>query len=199
MTRTDIDKLKMETSPIVKISSRIKDLRTKSGWTLEELSSKSSVSRSTISKLERDQVSPTYDVIQRLANGFGLSVVELLDTAPKRTAIGRRSVSNSADANYVQGRGYLYQLLCDDLSGKRMLPFRARILARTIEDAGGYVYHTGEECLFVLMGELMFHTEHYAPLRMTAGDTIYIDSSMGHACTSVSDEPAEVFWVSVVD
>ena len=199
VTTTALGKFTAETDPVAKISNRVKELRVERGWTLEELSSKSGVSRSTLSKLERDQASPTYDVIQRLAKGFGLSVVEFFDTTPKRTAVGRRSVSVASDGNYVQGRGYLYRTLCDDLSSKRMLPFRARILARTIEDAGGYVHHTGEECLFVLSGELEFHTEHYAPLRMKAGDTVYIDSSMGHACTSVSDEPAEVFWITVDD
>lgn len=181
------------------ISTRIKSLRTQNGWTLEDLSSRSGVSRSALSKLERNQASPTYDVIQRLAKGFGLTVLEFLDATPRPKAIGRRSFTASTDGHYIQGRGYLYRLLCDDLSSKRMLPFKARVIARTLDEAGGYVRHTGEECIFVLSGELELHTEHYAPLKMKAGDAVYIDSRMGHACVSLSDEPAEIFWVTSDD
>lgn len=180
-----------------KLGDRVRSLRSELGWTLEYLAERSGVSRSSLSKLERNQVSPTYDVIQRLAKGFGMSIVEFFDGAPKSAAMARRAVTFVGEGKYVEGRGYIYKSLCDDLYHKRMIPFRARILAKTLEEAGGYVRHTGEECIFVLSGEIELHTEFYKPLRLKAGDTVYIDSSMGHACTKVGNEPAEIFWITV--
>ena len=41
--------------------------------------------------------------------------------------------------------------------------------------------HTGEEFALVLEGAVELHTELYAPARLEAGDSIYFDSTMGHA------------------
>ncbi|MCE2660101.1 MAG: cupin domain-containing protein, partial [Rubrivivax sp.] len=47
----------------------------------------------------------------------------------------------------------------------------------------------------VLEGAVMFHTELYAPVLLQAGDSVYFDSSMGHAYLRVSDGPCRVLTV----
>ena len=49
----------------------------------------------------------------------------------------------------------------------------------------------------MLSGTIDLHTEHYAPLRLEPGDSVYIDAEMAHALVSLGDEPAQV--LSVVD
>lgn len=185
-------------APIQKLGARLRALRIARGWTLNELALKSKVSRSALSKVERDEVSPTYDVIQRLARGLDLDIGEFFGTeAVRPRPEGRRAVSRASQDSTLQGRGYLYRLICAELSTKKMLPFRATILARTLAEAGGLTAHSGEECLYVLKGSVEFHTEHYAPTVLNEGDAIYIDSTMAHACVSVGDDAAEVFWINV--
>jgi len=181
---------------VSRLGLRVHSLRKLRNWTLKDLADRSGVSRSTLSKVERDEVSPTYDVIQRLARGFGMSVVEFFDPERSPSTTGRRAVNRANAEEAHQGRGYLYRVLSAELSKKIMLPFHATIEARSIEEAGGYVRHSGEEFLFVLSGEIAFHTEHYAPVRLKEGDSIYIDSTMGHACISLSATPAEVIWIT---
>ena len=41
----------------------------------------------------------------------------------------------------------------------------------------------------------MFHTELYAPVLLQAGDSVYFDSSMGHAYLRVGDGPCRVLTV----
>ncbi len=180
---------------IHKLGERVRALRLERQWTLEELAVRSRVSRSSLSKIERDEVSPTYDVIQRVAQGFNVPVVEFFSAAQSPQVIARRTVSKADELEIHQGRGYLYQLLCNELSTKKMLPYLATIKARSIEEAGGYVHHSGEEFLFVLSGQITFFTEHYAPVALDPGDSIYIDSHMGHACVSRSKTSAKVLWI----
>lgn len=49
------------------------------------------------------------------------------------------------------------------------------------------VSHTGEEYIYVLNGSMVVHTEFYDPVTLGPGQSIYIDSSMGHAYLTAED------------
>lgn len=59
--------------------SRVRQLRTHRGWSLESLAATSGVSRSMLSQIERDEANPTLAVTLRIAQAFGLSLNELLE------------------------------------------------------------------------------------------------------------------------
>lgn len=61
------------------LGSRVKQLRTGRGWSLEALARASGVSRSMLSDIEREQANPTLAVTLRIARAFGLSLGELLE------------------------------------------------------------------------------------------------------------------------
>src|SRR3546814_6672588 len=62
-----------------------------------------------------------------------------------------------------------------------MIPSITRIRARTPEEFGELVRHQGEELIYVLQGRVEVHTEFYDPVVLEEGESIYIDSTMGHA------------------
>lgn len=82
---------------------------------------------------------------------------------------------------------------------KKMLPYRARIRARSIEEFDGWVRHDGEEFLLVLTGVVRLYTEFYEPSDLRRGDSAYYDASMGHNLISISEEDATVLWVTSQD
>jgi mannose-6-phosphate isomerase-like protein (cupin superfamily) len=96
-------------------------------------------------------------------------------------AMTRRSVGTLEGAIHVDSRNYEYFFLCPELRKKRMIPMVARVRARTLEEFGELVRHSGEEFFYVLQGNVQVHTEFYEPVIVTAGQCIYIDSTMGHA------------------
>ena len=59
------------------ISQRIRELRLARGYTLEELAARSDVSRAMISMIERATANPTAVVLDKLANGLGVSLASL--------------------------------------------------------------------------------------------------------------------------
>ena len=68
--------------------------------------------------------------------------------------------------------------------------------ARTLEEFkaefGDLIRHPGEEFAYVLMGEVAFHSELYAPVVLKAGDSIYFDSEMGHAYLKAAEGPCRL-------
>jgi quercetin dioxygenase-like cupin family protein len=76
-----------------------------------------------------------------------------------------------------------------------MVPMITTVDERNIEDWGPLSRHEGEERMYVLAGSIVLHTEFYAPVLMKTGDSIYIDSGMGHAMVALDDEQARVLSV----
>ena len=76
---------------------RVRELRKKKGWTLEELSAACGVSRSMLSEVERGSANPTLAVACRIAQAFGRGLGELVD-AP--AAAPRIDVIRADDRTY---------------------------------------------------------------------------------------------------
>jgi transcriptional regulator with XRE-family HTH domain len=64
------------------VCQRVRNLRKSRGWTLEQLSSLSGVSRSMLSQIERGAANPTLGVAYRIAQAFSLSLGDLVDVGP---------------------------------------------------------------------------------------------------------------------
>ncbi|MBW4972412.1 XRE family transcriptional regulator [Roseovarius mucosus] len=181
------------------LGARVRSLRKARGWTLEQAAKQAGLARSTLSKIENGQMSPTYDALKKLAQGLEISVPQLF-TPPSRDRInGRMAVTRVGEGTPKATATYEHDLLADALSQKRMMPYRARIRARSVEEFGGWVRHDGEEFLYVLTGVVRLFTEFYEPIEMRRGDTAYYDATMGHNVISVSVEDATVLWVTSLD
>ena len=61
-----------------RIAQRLKTLRSGRGWSLDELASRSGVSRATLSRLENAEVSPTAAVLGKLCVAHGLTLSRLM-------------------------------------------------------------------------------------------------------------------------
>ncbi|MEU8510551.1 XRE family transcriptional regulator [Kitasatospora sp. NPDC048722] len=114
----------IETAADERLATRLAELRVERGWTLEELARRADVSRSTLSRVERAEVSPTAALLGRLCAVYGRTMSRLLaevESAPARlvrageqriwrdgtSGFVRRSVSpphNSLRAEIIEGR-----------------------------------------------------------------------------------------------
>ncbi|MFN7028574.1 MAG: helix-turn-helix domain-containing protein [Sphingopyxis sp.] len=162
----------------------MKSIRARNGWTLKEMSAKSGIPVSTLSKVEHDRLTLSYDKLQQLSQRLSIRMSDLFaeeegDSAPRVT--GRRSVGTIDQAVRVTTDNYDYHYLCTDLRQKRMIPIITRIRAHSAREFGELVRHHGEEFIYVLEGEIEIHTEFYDPVTLKTGQGIYLDSSMGHA------------------
>ncbi|NDW43425.1 helix-turn-helix domain-containing protein [Ruegeria sp. PrR005] len=178
------------------LGARVRELRKARDWTLEQAATKAGLARSTLSKIENGQMSPTYDALKKLAVGLQISVPQLFTPPQKDQINGRMTVTKSGDGSAHATATYEHELLADSLTKKKMLPYRARVRARSMDEFDGWVRHDGEEFLYVLTGVIRLFTEFYEPVEMRRGDSAYYDASMGHNVISVSDEDATILWVT---
>lgn len=180
----------------VNLAARVRELRKARSWTLEQAAGQAGLARSTLSKIENGQMSPTYDALKKLAEGLGISVPQLFTPSATPQAGGRMITTKRGEGAAHATTTYEHELLADQLTQKSMLPYHARIRARSFEEFDGWVRHEGEEFLYVLTGAVRLFTEFYQPADMTRGDSAYYDAAMGHNLVSISDDDATVLWVT---
>jgi len=178
------------------LATRVRELRKARGMTLEQAAGQAGLARSTLSKIENGQMSPTYEALKKLATGLEISVPQLFTPPVKEQVNGRMALTRSGEGAAHATATYEHELLANALTKKQMLPYRARVRARSMEEFDGWVRHDGEEFLYVLTGVITLYTEFYEPVEMRRGDSAYYDSTMGHNVTSISDEDATILWVT---
>lgn len=186
-----------ETAPEpLDLPERVRELRKSRGLTLEQAAGQAGLARSTLSKIENGQMSPTYEALKKLATGLEISVPQLFTPPMREKVNGRMTVTRSDEGVAQATTTYEHELLASGLTKKQMLPYRARVRARSMEEFDGWVRHDGEEFLYVLTGVIRLYTEFYEPVEMRRGDSAYYDATMGHNVVSVSEDDATILWVT---
>ncbi|WP_426000391.1 helix-turn-helix domain-containing protein [Caulobacter sp. DWR1-3-2b1] len=166
------------------LGALLRSLRMRNDWTLKEMSDRTGIPLSTLSKVEHDRLTLTYDKLLQLSRRLNLRMSELFsepETAAEAPITARRSIGRLEEAIRVNTQNYDYYYMCPELRRKRMVPVVTRIRAKTVEEFGELVHHPGEEYIYVLEGPIEIHTEFYDPVTLQTGESIYIDSTMGHA------------------
>jgi transcriptional regulator with XRE-family HTH domain len=177
-------------SPVVatpeSLGVKVKALRKRRRWTLTELSEQSGISASTLSKIERDKLSPTYANLVRLARGLRVNTSELFGGSDMGDTRERMSIMRLGEGDAVETRNYLHHYLHMKLDSRAMTPLIVDHRARTLEEFGPLVSHPGEEFVYVLSGIIEIHIGDNPPVTLNTGESIYFDSSMPHAYLAAS-------------
>lgn len=182
--------------PSIDLGARLAQLRQKRGWTLQQASQQTGVSASALSKIERDELSPTIATVQRIARGYGMDVADLLsEKEAARNVAGRRSVTRANEGRPYHSHSCANALLCADLINKKMTPIRSRVTARTPSDYASWPVSDAEIFVTVVKGTVIVHSQVYEPLTLNTGDSLYYDASTPHIWLSEGPEDAEVIWV----
>ena len=191
-----------------RIGRAIRQRRQKLGLSLTETAAQLGVAISTLSKLENGLVPITFQRLDAISRLLNVDMAALLAEAPqdtrtaslaeKRENFGvRRSVTRAQNAVPVEGGVYTLNFHGTDLLEKHVQPLVAEIHISDINEYGPYTRHPGEEFNYVLSGELDFHTDVYAPVRLKVGDSVYFDGEMGHAHTKVGNAKCTILGVLI--
>jgi transcriptional regulator with XRE-family HTH domain/mannose-6-phosphate isomerase-like protein (cupin superfamily) len=177
----------------------LRALRMQRGWTLAEVSKRTDLPISTLSKIENDRVSLTYDKLARISTGLGVDISQLFAPQivgmPGSMVNGRRSVTLSGQGSVIETENYGHTYPAADFLNKRFVPVIAELYTRTLAEFGEMIRHSGEEWAYVLEGTVEFHSELYAPLVLHKGDSLYFDSGMGHAYLAGETGPCRVLSI----
>ena len=178
------------------IGSRLKEIRRTLDRTLAEVSQATGVSISNLSKIENNQISPSFDIMKRICDGLGVSIEDFVRPGAKNVVSGRKTTTRKGEGDHFTSGQYDYRAHASELSRKAMVPLEILVRARSVDEFDHWSQHHGEEFVYVLSGAIEVHTEHYAPFRLDKGESAYFDSSMRHLYISVSKQDARVLSVS---
>lgn len=186
----------------------IRKLRLAGGWTLAQLSEKSGVPLSTLSKVELGQTSLSYENLLRICRGLEIDMARLLGAeadgevggAPAApAAVGRRAVTRAGEGERAALPAGPARLAGGDLIRKAFTPMVVDVQAATLDAHGGFQRDDGEAWLMVLEGELALHSELYSPLHLKAGDGVYFDARAGYALLREGKTPCRAVLVFAGD
>ena len=142
-------------------SRAIRQARIAQGLSLRALSARAGLPYSTLSKLENGKMGLSYDKLIRLAQALNVDLKDIIadaEEAPPPLAVGRRSITRAGDRMDADSERHVHHYPAADLLGKMMVPIIVDVQAKSVEELGGLVRHSGEEYLYILSG-------HMAPAR----------------------------------
>jgi len=151
------------------MSALLRAVRQQRGMTLDELAAETELTKSYLSKIERQRSTPSIAVAMRLARALDVDVAQLFAEDQAATAL---SVDRAGDRDPSR-----YHAVAAAMLGKAMSPFIVRPTLKFSEHP--HPVHAGQELVFVHSGavELRLGDESVS---LDAGDCAYFDSSIPH-------------------
>ena len=169
--------------------SRLRDLRNGRGWTLEELSERSGLSKPFLSRLEGGDRQPSIAAVLTLGRVYGVSLAELFDPPTVEPCV----IVRKDEASVQQGEGLRYAALSNGQRFTNLQPIRLTVQARRSGDER--YQHEGEEWLYVLQGRLQIllgDQKH----ELGPGDSAHFDSRIPHRLLALGGKDAELILVA---
>ena len=171
----------MKLNPMT-LGQRMRAIRQHARWTLKEMSQRSEIPVSTLSKVERDTLSLSYPQLARLMEKLHLRAADLFEHASGSASItGWRSIQRGDSMTYQLVGAYECGYACADLRHKMMRPVFVRLRGTQTTKHHWQICEHGDEYLFVLEGSIEVNTQLYAPVVLNEGDSIYLDSRIEHS------------------
>ncbi len=177
------------------LAERIYRWRIERELSQEQLAAKSNVARSTLSKIENEQLSPTFEVLLKIARGFDVDVSTLLETDKRKSFVGRLCVDQPSLENVLEYKNNRMFPLAAQIKNKAYECFMVEFNCFSLDNFGAWNEHNTEDFLYVLEGELEFHNEGYETILLMPGQSISFDGNMPHACISRGKEVCKCLYV----
>ncbi|SFM99916.1 helix-turn-helix domain-containing protein [Thermodesulforhabdus norvegica] len=182
----------------LKIGTKVKELRMKHRYTLQDLANKTGLSKPFLSQIENNHVIPPVATLLKLARALnvGLGYFFQDETTTEKVSITRKHERIRVKRRPHHGKedvSYIYESLETRKQDKHMEPFFVEFPPISVEEMN-FTTHEGEEFLYVLEGKVEFRTVDRVEI-LEEGDSIYFDSSISHGFRCVGDKPAKAIAV----
>jgi DNA-binding transcriptional MerR regulator/mannose-6-phosphate isomerase-like protein (cupin superfamily) len=167
---------------------RFRRLRQKRNLSLVQVARATGVSVGFLSALERGQMRASVATLSRIAKFYRTNLLSFFDSSKKNSRFvppGERRVLETT-------KGVRMELLA--WGNKAMEPHLFRI--KPGSGSGEPYTHEGEEFLHVIRGEFeiwLGHDEHY---KLSAGDSLYFESSTPHRWRNPGSSESWLIWIN---
>lgn len=176
------------------LGRRVRHLRKEAGLTLDQASSACGLSRAALSRIERGEMSPTYDSLCKLATGYGVDLAMLV--SGRRPAEGAVAVTRAGGGAVQETERFIHRLLAPDYAGRILNAFETEVRTTSLADYGQWDRHDSEDVYYMLEGTITVHLDGHDPVTLRPGDSLQVDGRIAHALVRVGPPPARLLWIS---
>jgi DNA-binding transcriptional MerR regulator/quercetin dioxygenase-like cupin family protein len=172
------------------LGARLRRLRKERGLTLEDVATRSGLSTSFVSAVERGSSGVAVATLRRLLSVYATTLDALMRSG--RSRVGR--VTHAGKRRRITERfsGVTVEQLTNG-------PTQMEAQLFSVEPGGGSqgaYSHEGEECIYVLEGSLHLRLGAREQFRLVPGDCAYYPSTLEHEWWNAGTVVARLVWVN---
>jgi transcriptional regulator with XRE-family HTH domain len=172
------------------LGARLRFLRNRNGWTLEQLSVRTELSEPFLSRLESGQRQPSLAALITLARAYSMPLAALLDETPSSSA---PVVIRAGRASERYANGLQYRVASGNSPNVNLHAIHVTVPPKREHEV--FYRHDGEEWLHVLSGQLRLIFENAEHL-LKPGDSAHFEAAAPHRLAAIGPHNAEVLVVS---
>jgi transcriptional regulator with XRE-family HTH domain len=188
-------------TPVVdelKIGNKVRELRQRKHYTLQDLVTKTGLSKSVLTEIEDGDTIPPVATLLKLSKALKVGMAyffedEIISEKISVTRSGERMRLERRPHHHEGEVDYIYETLETKKPDKHMEPLLVEFRPMDTSDMV-FMSHEGEEFLYVLEETLEFRTDDRIEI-LNPGDTIYFESDINHSFRSLTDKPARAIVV----
>ncbi len=170
------------------IGKKLRELRLQNDLTLEDLASRSELTKGFLSQVERNLTAPSIATLEDILEALGSSLSEFF-----REEEERQVVFQTADFFVDEQEDYRIEWVIPNAQKNQMEPILLTLHAQ--KRSQEIVAYQGEEFGYVLKGAVTI-VKGSKKYRVKAGETFYMDGSVSHYLYNHTGSDAKVLWIT---
>ncbi|MHC1783722.1 MAG: NifB/NifX family molybdenum-iron cluster-binding protein [Anaerolineaceae bacterium] len=179
-----------EISPEVQVGRKLRDIRTRQGFSLRALADKSGLNVNTLSLVENGKSSPSVSTLQQLALALKVPISAFFESEPVKRRVVFTPSGQRPRVNFGATR---MQNLGKDLAGNALQPFVVD-LKPGMGSGDQMIVHTGHEFVYCLEGQIRYQIEQ-EEYRLSAGDSLVFEAHLPHCWENTSQETGQILLI----
>ena len=172
------------------VGRRLRELRTRRGYSLRVLAERSGLNVNTLSLIENGKTSPSVGTLQQLALALGVPISAFFASDPVEKKVVFTPASQRPQASFGSTR---MQNLGQDLAGSAVQPFVVT-LNPGMGSGERMILHSGHEFVYCLAGVV-----HYCIDRgeyfLTPGDSLVFEAHLPHRWENTGLDAAQILLI----
>lgn len=173
------------------IGKRLRQLRTKNSLTLEELASRTELTKGFLSQLERNLTSPSISTLENITGVLGVPLEDFFKEEDRETRISFSKDDYSVDEK--DGRKITW--LVPDSQKNVLEPILMELQPGT--ESQEIEPYEGAEFGYVLKGRVdLIKTGTNEVYHLRKGDSFYLEGDYTHKLSNIGREPGVILWVA---
>lgn len=170
------------------LGNKLKELRISNDLTLEELASRSELTKGFLSQVERNLTSPSISTLEDILEALGTNLAEFF-----REDHEEQIVFHTQDFFVDEKDEYTIEWIIPNAQKNEMEPILLTLNAK--QKSMKMESHSGEEFGYILKGNviLVWGNKKY---KLKAKETFYIDGKSSHYLENVGTTEAKILWIT---